>query len=206
MARIEDALWTHLVGEPEAGRALAVRQPPPRRRSAQRAPLAVASLLLLAALATAALTLTAGTSTTPAYAVTVNANGSITVTLNEVIGVGAANEALARLGVRARIAEIEPGCTQTGEKALPPGTYSHEQQELMVEPRKVGEGLAGLDWVIHPNAIPAGDTLLITAELANGGRPVAAHDGKAVFAVGSSIGLYRGAAPTCQPPGTFYPG
>ncbi len=69
----------------------------------------------------------------------------------------------------------------------------------MVEPQRT----AGEGWVIHPDAIPQGDTILITAQLANHGRPVIFH-GKAIAAVGSSIGLYRGSAPTCQPPARFY--
>jgi hypothetical protein len=205
MSKIEDRLWTDLICEPGADQALAARQPPPVRRRAPRAPLAVGGLVLLGAIFAAALTLTASTSTTPAYPVTVNANGSVSVTLNEVLGVSGANEALARLGVRARIAQIQAGCTQTGEKAFPPGHESHELQERMVETQDVGEGLAGQAWVIHPDAIPQGDTLLITAQLANGGRPVATHDGKPISVLASSVGLYRGAAPTCQPPGTFYP-
>jgi hypothetical protein len=206
MSKIEERMWADLIREPGADQALAVRQPPTVRRRAPRAPLAVGGLILLGAILAAALALTAGTSTTPAYAVTVNTNGSVSVTLNEVLGVSGANEALARLGVRARIAQIEAGCAQIGEQAFPPGHEVHELQERMVETQDVGEGFAGLAWVIHPDAIPQGDTLLITAQLANGGRPVTMHDGKLVSVLASTVGLYRGAAPTCQPPGTVYPG
>ncbi len=195
-----------LIRDPWAGPALVARQPLPERRRARRAPLADGSLVVLGAIVATALTLTASTGTSPAYAVTVNANGSVSVTLTEVLGVSGANEALARLGVRARIARIEAGCTQTGDKAFSQGHESHELQERMVETQHAGEGFAGLAWVIHPDAIPQGDTLLITAQLANGGRPVATQAGKPIAVLASTIGLYRGPAPTCQPPGTSYPG
>ncbi len=206
MTKIDERLWADLIQEPGANRALAAAQPPRRRRSPRRAPLAAGALVLFAAIVAAAMTLTAGTSTTPAYAVTVNPDGSVSVTLTEVLGVSGANEALARLGVRARIAKVQAGCTQTGEKVrLEPGAAAHEQQELIVEPQKNGEGLAGINMIIHPDAIPQGDTALITAQLDDGGRPVAVPHGKPVSAVAWTVGLYRGAAPTCQPPGTFYP-
>jgi len=207
MTKIEDRLWADLIQEPGASRALAAAQPLRRRRSSRRAPLAAGALVLLVAIVAAAITLTAGTSTTPAYAVTVNPDGSVSVTLTEVLGVSGANEALARLGVRARIAQIEAGCTQTGEKArLVPGDAAHEQQEQIVEPQKDGEGLAGINMIIHPDAIPPGDTALITAQLDDSGRPVATFHGKPVSAASWTVGLYRGAAPTCQPPGVTYTG
>ena len=204
MSSIQDRLWTDLVREPEAKRALTAQQPTARNRT-RGIKLTIGGSVLLGAIVTAALALTGGTSPTPAYAVSVNADGSVTLTLSELIGVTAANETLARLGVRARVARIEAGCAQTGEPIHEsPGEPSYEQLQRMVESQKTGEGLPGLVWVIHPNAIPQADTVLITTQLANGGRPVATHDGKAISAVGSSVGLYRGAAPPCQPPGRFY--
>jgi hypothetical protein len=190
MSKIEDRLWMDLIREPEAGRALAASQPSPER-ARSRGPLAVGCVVLLAAIIALVVALTATTSTPPAYAVTVNNDGSVALTLNEVIGVRGANEALARLGVRARVAQIEAGCTQGGEI-----DHFHGRQ-LYVEPQKgVGRGFAGINLIIHANAIPRGDTVLITAEL---NRPVNYH-GQAVLSASSTSGLYRGAAPTCRPP------
>lgn len=205
MLKIEERLWTNLTAEPGADRTLSARQPTTVRRRPHRGPLAAAALGLTGLIAAVALA-TGGPDTTPAYAVTLNANGSVSVTLNEVLGVSGANEQLARLGVRARIARVEAGCNQAAGNAVTPGVIVHEQISAMVEPQKVAEGLAGLTWVIHPDAIPQGDTLLITAQLADGGRPVATYRGRAISAVASSTSLYRGTAPTCRPPGTFYPG
>src|ERR1039458_5871764 len=128
MSKIEDRLWTDLLGEPEADRALAARQPSGRRKPARRAPLAVGGLVLVGALLAAVLMLTGGgTSTIPAYAVALNPNGSVTLTLNEVLGVKGANEALERLGVRVRIARVEAGCTATAEAIHGPGEPTSEQ-------------------------------------------------------------------------------
>jgi hypothetical protein len=207
MSKIEDRLWADLIREPGADRALAATQPLRRGRSLRRAPLAAGTLVLFAAIVATAVTLTASTSTTPAYAVTLNPDGSVSVTLTEVIGVSGVNEALARLGVRVRFAHIEADCTQTGEKArLAPGRAAHEQQEQIVEPQKDGEGLAGINMIIHPDAIPQGDTALIAAQLDDSGRPVATSHGRPVSAASWTVGLYRGAAPTCQPSGESYPG
>ena len=109
----------------------------------------------------------------------VNQDGSVTLTLTSVLGVRGANQTLAKLGVRARVAQIEAGCTQTGVRDLT------RTKDLLVEPRKPGgrqpsieaqlkrrtgaAAFAGIDLVIHANQIPQGDTLLITAEL---NRPV----------------------------------
>lgn len=201
MSKIEERLWVDLLAEPEAEQALAARQPPGSPRRPRRAPLAAGGLVLVGALLVAVLMLTGGTSPAPAYAVALNADGSVTLTLNEVLGVTGANRALEKLGVRARIARPEAGCTATAEPIHGPGEPTAQQVMSMVEPQRT----AGEGWIIHPDAIPQGDTVLITAQLANGGRPVIFH-GRAIKAVGSSIGLYRGAAPTCQAPARFYTG
>src|ERR1035437_109064 len=216
MSNFEDRLWSELARDRGEPLALAGRRVPAPSRRSRRAPLAIGGLVLLAAIVAAALTLTASTSTTPAYAVSVNPDGSVRLTLVSVIGVRGANETLAKLGVRAQVAQIETGCAQTGEKDL-----SHARQ-LLVEPQKLGgreasiadqlrrradqlrrrgEAFAGIDLVIHANAIPQGDTLLITAQL---NAPVQYH-GEAVSSVSSTYGLYRGAAPTCSPPLEHHP-
>jgi hypothetical protein len=204
MSIIEEKLWTDLIREPEAHDALAARQPPAARRRSRRAPLAAGALALLGATLALALTLTASTSTTPAYAVTVNPDGSVSLTLDEVVGVRGANETLAKLGVRAQVAQIEARCSQTGEHAPSP-----EHREQIVEPQKVAgqepsiEGqlqrrgaFAGVDLVIHPRAIPQADTALIAIQRDS----TVTYHGKAISSLSWKVGLYRGTAPTCQPP------
>jgi hypothetical protein len=204
MSTIEDRLWMDLICEPEADAALRARQPSAAHRRPGRGPLAAGGLVLLGATLAVVLTLKASTGTPPAYAVAVNRDGSVRLTLNQVFGVRGANEALAKLGVRARVAQIEAGCTQTGEI-----DRSHDKR-LLVEPRKTpaggtsiaaqlrrpGGAFAGVDLIIHADAIPQGDTLLIAAQL----NPAVRYQGRAIPSAATSWGLYRGAAPTCDPP------
>jgi hypothetical protein len=207
MPSFEDRLWSELARE--HGELLALdgpRRPAPSLGS-RRALLAVLSTVLLAAVIVASLTLISSTGTTPAYAVSVNRDGSVRVTLLSVLGVQGANETLAKLGVRARVAQIQATCTQTGEKDL---ARANQLLQLLVEPqkrggrqpsiaeklRRTGGAFSGIDLIIHANAIPRGDTLLITAQL---DPPFRSH-GRAVHSVSATYGLYRGAAPTCRPP------
>lgn len=118
--------------------------------------------------------LSAGTSS-PAYAVTEQSDGTITVTLSELVGVTGANQELAKLGVKATVTKVEPGCTATvATVPLPAGLGVK-----LAHPEPGG-------LTIHPTEIPPGDSLLLTAQQLGAG-------------VGLSVGLYRGPAPSCVP-------
>jgi hypothetical protein len=187
MSQIENTLWADLMREPGADVTLAVRQPPARPRRSSRASLAAGGGAALIAAILAVLLLTAGTHTTPAYAVALNGDGSVTLTLNELLGVSGANEELSKLGIPVVIARVEPGCTATGEaiESSPP----HE----IVEATRVGNGFGGLRWIIRPGAIPPGDTVQVSAQYTNDGKsePVG---------VAGAWGLFRGRAPNCRAP------
>jgi hypothetical protein len=173
----------------------------PRRRRLSRAPLTIGGVALLAATVAVVLSLTAASTnvTQQAFAVTQNADGSVTLTLSELTGIGGANRALAALGVRARIARRETGCAQSG--VLIPPIRVRGGLLGMVEPQRFGEGLSGALWIIHPGAIPPGDTLLLTGELLNGGRPIVSSHGHFIRAFAGAIGLFRDPAPVCERPG-----
>jgi hypothetical protein len=199
MTNFEDQLWSELT--------LAQRTMPhedgrssyqARRRRAPRGRLAAAGVIALGGAAVAvAFSVAAGPTAPAALAVVQNPDGSITLTLNEIVGVSTANRDLANLGVRVRLARVEAGCTATGE-LIPPASYGHQRQEEMVESQSSSSGeLSSLVWTIHPSAIPSGDTLLIAAQVIAG---------SSVPAVASTTSLYRGAAPVCQSPGENYPG
>ncbi len=170
------------------------------RRRRSRLPLTVGGLALLGAIVAVVLTLTAaGTNVTQAaFAVTENADGSVTLTLNEVVGISGANQALAKLGVRARIARHQPRCARTRGAIAPARLRGGVMQ--MVEPQPFGEGPTGALWVIHPGAIPVGYTLLLTGELVNDGRPIRSPHGHFIRAFAAGIGLYRDPPPTCELP------
>lgn len=156
--------------------------------------LPLAAVVGMAAVTAAVVALmSAGGNPPAAYAVTEHADGTVTLTLDEVLGVDAANEQLARLGVPVVIAKVQAGCDERGEPARPAGPRFGE----MVEPVKTGTGLAGISWVIRPSLIPAGDTLRLSVQL---------DPNSPIPALGSGVGLFRGRAPRCSRPATFYDG
>lgn len=191
MLDFEDDLWAQLVSD--HGAELLHLGPRSRRTGRRwwRAPLAAGAIALTVAIVAAALGITASTSP-PAYALVVNANGSVTLTINELVGVSGANAQLAKLGVRARVARFERNCTTRNHFVRVPWPHVGAVRQV-VEPEKLRSGLAGLRVVLHPSTIPSGATLLLTARLIGG-----THDGTPMQAVGMSMGLYRGPAPACD--------
>ena len=155
MGRFEDQLWADLMTE--HGDTLATeRRTPPRR--ARPATLGAVGVVGTAGLATAlALTLTA-TGAGPAYAVSQNADGSVTVTINQIEGVSGANAKLTVLGVRARAVAVDPHCA-----VAPTVSRPHFFDEYAVNS---GPGQNTL--TIEPEDIPADDTLVLVAEQVNG--------------------------------------
>jgi hypothetical protein len=154
---------------------------------------AAAALSLAAVIVAIAALGSGGGGPTAAYAVTQNPDGTVTLTLSEVLGVEPANEQLARLGVPVVVAKIEPGCDERGETVRPTEPRLNE----MIEPAKSGPGLGGLTWVIHPSVIPPGDSVRLSVQL---------DPDSSIPALGAGMALFRGAAPRCSRPATFYPG
>ena len=133
----------------------------------------------------------AGGSPPAAYAVTQNPDGSVTLSLDEVLGVEPVDERLAQLGVPVVVAKMEAGCDEHGEPVRFPSGRAFPE---MIETVKTGSGLAGLTWVIRPSLIPSGDTLRIAVQ----------RDPRSpIPALGAQFGLFRGQAPSCALPGTF---
>jgi hypothetical protein len=155
MGRFEDQLWADLTER--HGAALAVAERPAAHRGRPMA--LTAGALGAAGLATAvAVTLTATTGS-PAYAVTKNPNGTVTVTIHQIEGVSGANAELVKLGVRARAVAFSPGCTAK----IP-----------YVSTRVFGGGAVQPSppdgFTIEPNLIPLNDTLLLVATQISGDR------------------------------------
>jgi hypothetical protein len=200
MTDFEDRLWTELAND--HGTELATMRPRPRggRRRSWTAPLAAGGATLTAAAVAGALTFTASTSP-PAYAVVVNPNGSVTLTINELIGVSGANAELARLGVRARVARLERHCRARNHFIR---VRFHAHSGLAVTPELLhnGRGPFGrLRMIIHPGSIPRGDTLLMSFRPMNVTISHAVErnlDGTHSKALAMTMGLYRGPAPVCD--------
>lgn len=194
MSKIEDMLWADLMREPDAELTLTIRQPPAKLRRSPRTSLVAGGGVALLGAILAVLLMTAGTRTTPAYAVTLNGDGSVTLTLNELLGVDGANEQLSKLNIPVVVAKVEPGCATTGEVVESASAQQHD----IVEVKRVGNGFGGLRWIIHPSAIPPGDTVQISARYTNDGKlePVG---------VAGAWGIFRGRAPICRPPESSSP-
>jgi hypothetical protein len=164
----------------------------PRLLRPRRLVLLTFSLALVAAAATLLALQPGGGGPPAAYAVTQNSDGTVTLTLDELLGVQPADEQLAKLGVPVVVRRVEAGCDEEGRTVNLNGGGAAIPS--MVETVKNGSGLEGLTWVIHPAAIPAGDTLGITVQIDPNSR---------IPAVGSGMALFEGQAPSCSRPGLF---
>lgn len=127
MSTFEDQLWSELVREHGHQMGLpTITVRPQRRRPALITGTALAAVGVMAAIVLAT---GAGTGTPPAYAVTTNPDGSVTVTLNDVKAITGLNAELARDGIRAKAIPLTADCPTRGfPNAMPagtnPGTYT----------------------------------------------------------------------------------
>jgi len=167
MTDFEDHLWSHLVDH-GADRVAAPELDSTRRR---RRPLVLGgSATVLAAVAVGVvLALTATSATAPAYAVTDNHNGTVTLMIHQFADPAdraGVNQKLAQLGVRARVVPVQQGCPalNMARRYLQPST-----QPWSTSPQ-VQEGPVG-GWTVEilPSRIPAGHTLVFALRaLSNG--------------------------------------
>jgi hypothetical protein len=102
MSEFEDNLWLSVVGERGDELARTGRTVHKRRR-APRPQLLAGTTVGLAAMATAAVLLLGASTSSPAFAVTRNPDGTVTVNLMKPSGIAGANNRLAAMGVRAQI-------------------------------------------------------------------------------------------------------
>jgi hypothetical protein len=163
MSTFEDRLWSELVDE--HGDQMQFRMPtvtPSRRRPA----LITGTALATAVAATAAvLVFTAGTAAPPAYAVTANSDGTVTVTLNDIAGITALNTELARDGIAAKAIPITSDCTSHGfPNAMPAGTDPNTYTITIVP----GDIPSGYTAIVGVGQNPSGQI-----ELAQGAFPSA---------------------------------
>jgi hypothetical protein len=103
MSEFEDNLWVTVVREHGDGLARTERTAHTHRR-ASRPRLLAGTTAGLAAMAVAAALLLGASTSPPAFAVTRNPDGTVTVNLRHPSGIAGANKELAAMGVRAQIA------------------------------------------------------------------------------------------------------
>jgi hypothetical protein len=175
MSKFEDRLWSDLVRRQSstAGeRAMTNHQG--RAGRLRTAYLMVAGVTSVGAAVAASFMLGIG-GATPAFAVAANSDGTVTVTLNELVGVGGANAQLEKLGVAVRVAKVEANCSAP----IPSQTGANVKQASEAATISA-QGTA----TVHPASIPAGDTIVLTAQEIEG------H-------VSEGIAVVRGGAPSC---------
>jgi hypothetical protein len=103
MSEFEDNLWLEVVREHGHELARAGRRGRKHRR-ATRPQLLAGTTVGVAAIAAAAALLLGASTSAPAFAVTRNPDGTVTVSLKQPSGIAGANRTLAAMGVRAQIA------------------------------------------------------------------------------------------------------
>lgn len=152
---IEDTLWDHLV---EHHGADCVAMCSPDRPRTRRRPVVIgtAATGLAAVAAAATLIVSATASTPPAYALTPHADGSYTLTINDLAtAVPRIDAEFAKLGINAKAVPVTASCTAqntTGIPLLGPEAMSMSQSVT-----------------INNANIPAGNTELIAAEQTSSG-------------------------------------
>ena len=102
MTRFTDNLWRDLAREHGPALALADRPEPGRAPLLRRSRVLAGSTLGLAGAGTA-LVLTLGASSTPAFAVTTNSDGSLLVTINQARSLPQANAKLTAMGIHEQV-------------------------------------------------------------------------------------------------------
>jgi hypothetical protein len=120
---------------------------------------------------------------TPAYAVTQNTNGTVTVSINELSGVAGANDKLHTMGEPVVVVPVRPGCVSIA--SLPHVTGAHQDTRASVDMTKGGS------ITVDVRGVPAGATALVATSTSPRGIALA-------------LALVTGPIPSCvsmpQPP------
>ena len=169
MSRFEDALWNQLLQDhvpraPDGSYAPAragARQPFLRRLIHRPLALTVGSFGLFACVIAAVVVFSASSSP-PAFAITSQPGGSISITIRQINGITGVNRELARRGIPARAVPLRAivyGCANGHELGGPTAPYS-----------AVAPSPDVTDVTIFPGRLPSGDAVLIGAAFfADGG-------------------------------------
>ncbi|HEY5429490.1 MAG TPA: hypothetical protein VIK04_10265 [Solirubrobacteraceae bacterium] len=122
MGTFEEGLWARLVQEQRADQV--VLSPRPRRRGARPVVLSAGAAVAAATLAVV-LGLSVTASTPPAYALALNSDGSVTVTIHDLTtAIPALNAKFAQMGIDETVIPVQAGCSTPGLIAYPGATMS----------------------------------------------------------------------------------
>ena len=164
MTKFEDQLYADLMRD--HGPALAgTRLPAASRRhiASRRALLATSAGGVAVAAAAGALAAGGGT---PAYAVTTNRDGTVTLAVYQASGIAQANAKLRQLGDNVVVVPVQPGCPSIN--SLPaPAVSPHG--EISVQSAKSANGSI----TVNAQGVPAGDIIVVGVETSAQGAEMA---------------------------------
>ena len=182
MGKFEDRLIEELMDD--HGPALAgLERPAPHHRS--KRPLWMTGGALALAVAGAGIFTLVGGGGSPAYAVTQNSNGTVTLTLADMTGVTGANQELHKLGLPVLVVPFnDNSCSYVYDKPDNARGFTSAAAATIT-----GEG----QFTFALDQVPAGDTLVIGAEGVNLGNSKG---------VALTEGTAKGRPPVCGAPST----
>jgi hypothetical protein len=177
MTKFADELFTDLMRE--HGPALELVRLP-NRRKVPRPVWVAAGAVGLAGAITAGVTVAGGGS--PAYAVTANGDGTVTVSIAQLTGVDGANGALRTLGDPVVVVPVRPGCPALD--SLPVADPGSRFQRTQISGSVSGRGGSSGTITVNARGVPAGDIVLVAASTGPNGMSLA-------------VKLIKGPAPRC---------
>lgn len=159
MSKFEDHLWAEFVRE--RGDALAQAGRPAAKRSRRVRPRLVAGTSLsLAGIVTAVVLVLSATSTSPAFAVIRNHDGTLTISIQRATGIAGANARLHQLGIRASVMQQAPSGCRT--YSVPMGGNGAPAAPTATPSGSGHPSDAHADWRIDPRQVPVGHRLVLT--------------------------------------------
>jgi hypothetical protein len=165
MTKFADQLFDDLMQD-HGSELAAIRMPTTPKRHVARPALLAAGAGGLAAVATAVGLLVTGGST-PGYAVTNNANGTVTLDAYNESGIAGANTALQKMGDRVALVQVRAGCPSITSlpKVSDDGYLPVQMSVTQKSGSSVNLNLQGVQQlVIDGRDIPKGDVILVPVE------------------------------------------
>ena len=174
MTKFEDQLFDDLMRE--HGSALTNARAPKRHVATRRTLLAVGGGGVAVAAAAGVLVATAGGNGAghsgdaaggipPAYAVTNNPNGTVTLAVHQEDGIAGANAKLHKLGdSQVYVVPVRAGCPSVSSLPAPAASLNHKHLSIQ-SGRSVGGSVT-----VNAQGIPAGDILVVAAETTTTGN------------------------------------
>jgi hypothetical protein len=178
MSKFEDRLWRQLVREHGSDLAQ-MRRPGAKHPWRSRPRMLAGTTLGLAGIGTAAALLLGAASSSPAFAVTRNSDGTVSVSIDRLSGIAGANQKLASLGIRAKAVAVGAGCNSNwtvNKQVILAG--SERRPAAPAQLHKLAAVRAAAAARIDPGKIPAGHTVVIAAWRA--GQQVRVYASRAV--------------------------